>query len=187
MLPVHQTLMFSATWPPDVRKMAATYLKKAWQVSIGDKKDKLSANTSITQVIKVVEERQRSASGPHHANQWIRGARCPTERPRAGRMTELVKFLNQWTDGPGKENGVRIMVFMLYKKSTQRMADDLWRLGWNCDSVHGDKNQSARNAAVDAFKTGTCPILVATVRSHTLRPHAHACACMQPGSPVGGF
>ena len=29
-----QTLMFSATWPPDVRKMAATYLDNAFQVRL---------------------------------------------------------------------------------------------------------------------------------------------------------
>jgi ATP-dependent RNA helicase DBP3 len=181
MLPAkRQTLMFSATWPPDVRKMAETYLTDAWQVrcargskrcsqfslspsllmsdatpppgcqdmthrlaatlhaqiSIGEKVDKLSANRSVTQIVHVAEERER----------W----------------KLLQQYMNQWTGGPGKEGGVRIMLFMLYKKSCQRMHDDMCRAGWNCGCVHGDKAQSARTAAVEDFKSGRVPILICT-------------------------
>ena len=82
----------------------------------------------------------------------------------------LQKYLNTWTDGPGKEKGTRIvshglqlrnphgepllcscrlsalsrtaqMIFMLYKKSCQRMADDLWRAGW-CAPPRGANPQT---------------------------------------------
>ena len=133
-----QTLMFSATWPPDVRKMAATYLNSPWQISIGEKRDKLSANKSVEQIIKVADERER----------W-------------GMLTSM---LTKWTGGPQAygEGGPRIMLFMLYKKSCQRMADNLFNAGWCCDAVHGDKNQSARNHAVEQFKLGKVPLLVCT-------------------------
>jgi ATP-dependent RNA helicase DBP3 len=133
-----QTLMFSATWPPDVRKMASTYLQNPWQISIGEKRDKLSANKSVEQIIKVADERER----------W----------------GQLIAMLTKWTGGPKAygEGSPRIMLFMLYKKSCQRMADNLFQAGWCCDSVHGDKNQSARNQAVDQFKTGKVPLLVCT-------------------------
>ena len=133
-----QTLMFSATWPPDVRKMAATYLNSPWQISIGEKRDKLSANKSVEQVIKVADERER----------W-------------GMLTSM---LTKWTGGPKAygEGGPRIMLFMQYKKSCQRMADNLFNAGWCCDAVHGDKNQSARNHAVEQFKLGKIPLLVCT-------------------------
>ena len=60
------------------------------QISIGEKVDKLSANRSVTQIVHVAEERER----------W----------------NLLQQYMNRWTGGPGKEGGVRIMLFMLYKK-----------------------------------------------------------------------
>lgn len=45
----HQTLMYTATWPKEVRKIAADLLVKPVQVNIGNV-DELVANKSITQV-----------------------------------------------------------------------------------------------------------------------------------------
>lgn len=47
--PRRQTLMYTATWPKDVRKIAADLLRNPVQVNIG-KVDELAANKSITQV-----------------------------------------------------------------------------------------------------------------------------------------
>lgn len=44
-----QTLMYTATWPKEVRKIAADLLSNAVQVNIGNA-DELVANKSITQV-----------------------------------------------------------------------------------------------------------------------------------------
>ena len=44
-----QTLMYTATWPKEVRKMAAEFLNNPVQVNIGNT-DLLTANKSITQV-----------------------------------------------------------------------------------------------------------------------------------------
>ena len=38
----------------------------------------------------------------------------------------------------------------------------LQHAGWKCNAVHGDKGQRDREAAVDAFKAGTAPLLIAT-------------------------
>lgn len=46
--PRRQTLMYTATWPKEVRKIAADLLVNPIQVNIGN--DELSANKSITQV-----------------------------------------------------------------------------------------------------------------------------------------
>ena len=45
-----QTLMYTATWPKGVRKIAADLLVNSVQVNIGNV-DQLAANKSITQVI----------------------------------------------------------------------------------------------------------------------------------------
>ena len=48
-----QTLMFTATWPKEVRKIAADLLSNPVQVNIGNV-DELVANKSITQVSSAV-------------------------------------------------------------------------------------------------------------------------------------
>ncbi|GAB4849222.1 hypothetical protein Ancab_004033 [Ancistrocladus abbreviatus] len=55
-----QTLMFTATWPKEVRKIAADLLMKPVQVNIGNV-DELVANKAITQYVEVLSpmEKQR--------------------------------------------------------------------------------------------------------------------------------
>lgn len=50
--PDRQTLMWSATWPREVRRLAADFMKDFIQVTIGD--DSLKANAKITQKVEVV-------------------------------------------------------------------------------------------------------------------------------------
>jgi ATP-dependent RNA helicase DDX5/DBP2 len=48
--PKHQTLMFTATWPREVQKLAREFLTNPMQVKIGGSGDKLVANKDVTQV-----------------------------------------------------------------------------------------------------------------------------------------
>ncbi|KAI4292597.1 ATP-dependent RNA helicase DDX5/DBP2 [Pancytospora philotis] len=50
--PQRQTLMWSATWPREVRRLAGDFMKDFIQVNIGD--DQLKANIKITQKVDVV-------------------------------------------------------------------------------------------------------------------------------------
>lgn len=50
--PKRQTLMWSATWPREVRRLANDYMKDFIQVNIGD--DSLKANVKIVQKVEVV-------------------------------------------------------------------------------------------------------------------------------------
>ncbi|VDK34161.1 unnamed protein product [Anisakis simplex] len=52
--PDRQTLMFSATWPKEVRKLAADFQTDAASLTVGSLE--LAANHNITQVIEVMEE-----------------------------------------------------------------------------------------------------------------------------------
>lgn len=49
--PQRQTLMYTATWPKEVRKIAGDLLRSPVQVNIGNV-DELAANKSITQVFR---------------------------------------------------------------------------------------------------------------------------------------
>lgn len=56
----------------------------------------------------------------------------------------------------------RILVFVLYKKEASRVESTLRRLGFSVGGIHGDLAQSARIAALDAFRSGQTQLLVAT-------------------------
>jgi len=92
----------------------------------------LSANTRIKQIVEVVEDRARE-----------------------GKLTQLLK--NYHSD---RKN--RILIFVLYKKEASRIESNLSRSGWKVGSIHGDKSQEGRTLAVEQFKSGVVPLLVAT-------------------------
>jgi ATP-dependent RNA helicase DBP3 len=59
-------------------------------------------------------------------------------------------------------DGARVIVFCLYKKEAERVEQTLLRKGWKCVSLHGDKSQSERTRAFNAFRDKECNLLVAT-------------------------
>lgn len=60
--PERQTLLFSATWPKEVQRLASSYLKKeAALLFIGGAENKLVANTAITQTFEEVDEHGKPA------------------------------------------------------------------------------------------------------------------------------
>eukprot|EP00743_Colponemidia_sp_Colp-15_P000871 GILK01000962.1.p1 GENE.GILK01000962.1~~GILK01000962.1.p1 ORF type:complete len:275 (+),score=55.50 GILK01000962.1:63-827(+) len=133
-----QTLMFSATWPTSIQDMAFEYLNKPLKVTVGS--DDLAANHNVTQIIEVMEEQRKLA-----------------------RLTQLLeKHLptGKTQKVTGKPN--RVLMFVLYKKEAERMERTLWQQGWHVVSIHGDKSQNLRTEALQKFKEGSVPLLIAT-------------------------
>jgi ATP-dependent RNA helicase RhlE len=60
---------------------------------------------------------------------------------------------------PGIE---RAIVFTRTKHGANRLADQLGRAGITAAAIHGNKSQGARERALDGFRRGTTPVLVAT-------------------------
>lgn len=56
--PDRQTLMFSATWPKEVRELARDFQKDAVRLNVGS--DELAANPNITQHVEVIEKFKKS-------------------------------------------------------------------------------------------------------------------------------
>jgi len=54
------------------------------------------------------------------------------------------------------------IVFCRTKHATQKLSDKLNRQGFRSDAIHGDKSQKARQKALDGFRSGRSPILIAT-------------------------
>lgn len=123
------TLMFSATWPDLVQKIASAYLTKAIKVMIGS--SELSANKNVTQIIEVID---------------------PINKDK-----KLIELLKKYHDGQN-----RVLVFVLYKKEATRVEEMLRNKGFNVLGIHSDKTQQQRNKAFESFKSGICPLLVAT-------------------------
>jgi ATP-dependent RNA helicase DBP3 len=76
------------------------------------------------------------------------------------RDDRLLSLLQQHHGSKGRKN--RIIIFVLYKKEAPRLEGLLKRKGWNAAAIHGDISQAQRTAAVEAFKAGTVPLLIAT-------------------------
>ena len=56
----------------------------------------------------------------------------------------------------------RILIFALYKKEAARLEGFLKRNGYHVAAIHGDLNQQQRSSAIEGFKNGSCPLLIAT-------------------------
>ena len=72
------------------------------------------------------------------------------------------------------------LVFVETKKGADALEDFLYREGYACTSIHGDRSQRDREEALNQFRSGRCPILVATaVRdlTHSLLPVLQLSAC----------
>ncbi|KAL1531631.1 RNA helicase [Salvia divinorum] len=81
--PRRQTLMYTATWPKEVRKIAADLLANPVQVNIGNS-DELVANKSITQHIEVISQMDKRRRLEQILKQFgaaaIHGDKCQGER-----------------------------------------------------------------------------------------------------------
>jgi ATP-dependent RNA helicase RhlE len=60
-----------------------------------------------------------------------------------------------------RENG-RSLVFVRTKRATERLAQKLQRSGLRVAVIHGDRTQTQRNQALEAFQQGRLRVLVAT-------------------------
>ena len=129
----YQSLMYSATWPPEVRTLATGLMRPGpCQVSIGSGGESgPRANKSIDQkVIFIHREAERDPALTHQL--------------RLGK--------------PGE----RVLVFCSTKKSCEAVFRALRKEGSSCSTIHGDKGQAEREHALAEFKSGASPTLVAT-------------------------
>ncbi|KAJ2610032.1 RNA-dependent ATPase [Coemansia sp. RSA 1365] len=94
--------------------------------------DELAINERVDQIVEVIDGKQKNF-----------------------RLLELLKSYH-------KSRKNRVLVFALYKKEAGRLEEMLKRKGYNCVAIHGDKSQTQRLDAIEAFRSGTIPLLVAT-------------------------
>ena len=128
-----QTLMFTATWPEAVKKIAAQFTSAdAAHVRIGDGGERLTANKSITQTVEIIDEEDKLRRAIEVLKaELVDGKRgivfCGTKR-RCDFIDRKIKAANLRSAG----------------------------------AIHGDKDQAEREYALDLFRKGKAPLLVAT-------------------------
>jgi ATP-dependent RNA helicase RhlE len=120
-----QTLMFSATMAPEIRKLANDILRDPVVVMVGARKP---ASGIVQSVYPVAQDRK---------------ARLLTTLLRQEAMTS-------------------VLVFVKRKSEADQLARAITRSGVRATSIHSDRRQEDRIAALEAFRRGQYPVLVAT-------------------------
>ena len=136
--PYRQTLLFSATMPPEVEALARKYLRKPALVQVGRRS---SAATTVTHAVYPV--------------------------PRDRKSELLVALLQRTRAGaagaPGEAAGMdSVLVFTRTKHGADRVVRHLHGAGIDATALHADKSQEQRTQALERFKAGDIAVLVAT-------------------------
>jgi ATP-dependent RNA helicase RhlE len=75
--------------------------------------------------------------------------------PRADKRNLLMQLLRS-------KNATRSLVFTRTKHGANKIAEQLTRAGFVAAAIHGNKSQGARERALEGFRAGSVPVLVAT-------------------------
>lgn len=121
-----QTLLFSATFPKEIQRLAADFMHDYVFLSVG----RVGSSTEL--IVQVVE--------------YV---------PAADKRQMLLDLLQS------VEKGLTL-IFVETKKGADALEDFLVRNGLPAASIHGDRTQGEREAALKSFRTGRTPVLVAT-------------------------
>lgn len=184
-----QTLMYTATWPKEVRKIAADLLINPVQVNIGNV-DELVANKSITQVRNlllccflydwteayldrsficlfvlsvvfyfVIGDGLRSFMTLYFRLIKIFVLVGILQHVELLAPMEKHRRLEQILRS--QEPGSKIIIFCSTKKMCDQLSRNLTRQ-FGAAAIHGDKSQGERDHVLSQFRTGRSPVLVAT-------------------------
>ena len=130
----HQTLLFSATWPPTISDVAMGVMRaeKVMKVTVGS--DDLTAAKSVRQHVEIIDRRN------------------------GGRERRLLDLLKAHPPSPT----ALLLVFTLYKRESTQLAQYLSRHGHAAQALNSSFTQAQRTSTLASFRTGSPPILVAT-------------------------
>ena len=120
-----QTMLFSATFAPELNALAAQTLRDAARVDVGSD---APAKTVAHALYPVAQHRK----------------------------TALVQTLLEQLDTNS------VLIFTRTKHRANRVAQQIERAGYSVAALHSNKSQSARQQALDGFRSGKVRVLVAT-------------------------
>ncbi len=120
-----QTMLFSATFPPEVEMLASQSLKEPQRISMGISKPAVTVTHALYPV-------------PPHLKSAL-----------------LIKLLKQIDSDS-------VLVFTRTKHRADKVARQIAHAGFRVTSLHGNRTQGQRQNALNGFKSGHFPIMVAT-------------------------
>jgi superfamily II DNA/RNA helicase len=126
-----QSLMFSATFSPEIKKLAQNFL--APNPALVEVARQNATADTVEQIVYSMHDSEKTDA--------------------------LIQILKTGEDG---EPLKQVLVFVNAKITCRRLARTLQRSDIKADAIHGDKTQDERTAALNAFKSGECEVLVAT-------------------------
>lgn len=131
--PDRQTVMWSATWPKEVRNLARDFLGDDYlQLTVGS--TELCANHNIKQVIRVCSDDEK--------------------------FDILMEIIEDITKLEPSER--KTLIFTQTKKLADELAKHLNRRGFNAEPIHSGRSQAQREQILDSYRKNRIDILVAT-------------------------
>ena len=124
-----QTLFFTATMPPEIRRITETFLHNP---------EKIEVSKPATTAAGVSQFQVSVGREPHEKRDTLR------------------RLLRDATD---LQNAI---IFCNRKREVALLYKSLLKHGFSVGALHGDMDQSARTAALDQFRKGELPLLVAS-------------------------
>ncbi|KAK3885227.1 hypothetical protein Pcinc_010529 [Petrolisthes cinctipes] len=176
--PDRQTLMWSATWPKEVRNLAEDFLKDYIQLNVGSLS--LAANHNILQIVDVCQEVEKDTKLRQLLEEIMaekeskiivfaetkRKVDDLTRRMRregcASSPFLVLCRLRQLLNEMSHERANKTIIFIETKRKVEDVTRGLRSSGWPAMCIHGDKSQQERDWVLSEFRSGRAPILVAT-------------------------
>src|ERR1700740_331029 len=124
-----QTLFFTATMPPEIRRITETFLHNP---------EKVEVSRPATTVATITQLQVHSGREAHDKRDVLR------------RLLREAKDLNN------------AIIFCNRKREVAVLHKSLQKHGFSVGALHGDMDQTARMAALDQFRKGEIPLLVAS-------------------------
>ncbi|XP_065355114.1 ATP-dependent RNA helicase bel [Calliphora vicina] len=128
-----QTLMFSATFPKQIQELASDFLSNYIFLAVGRVG---STSENITQTLLWVNEHDK--------------------------RSYLLDLLQTIRDGLEYSKDNLCLIFVETKKGADALEEFLYQCSHPVTSIHGDRTQKEREEALRCFRSGECPVLVAT-------------------------
>lgn len=132
--PDRQTLLFSATFPKSLDSHARRLLHNPVEIIIGGR------STVPAQIKQIIE---------------------PVSPTPADKFNRLLYHLGNFFSAPEHIDG-RALVFCERQEMCEDLLLKLLKRGYACNSIHGAKEQTDRDDAINDFKSGALPLLIAT-------------------------
>jgi len=131
---IRQTLFFSATMPPEIRRLADAFLMNPREITVAPP---ASTSKNIEQHLVIV---------PHRNKRDLNGL----QKAKRDALRKLVR----------QENVKNALIFCNRKRDVDIVHKSLQKHGFNSATLHGDMSQPARMETMERFKADEITLLV---------------------------